>query len=103
MIDKMCRSLDMPSNGESITCGCFWFGHVLAIVQGMETIDTSIQAEYWKVKAEADEATRVYGVAVKDYRSKKIGDDEFLAARAKHEDHQKRFDVAYDRMYHANE
>jgi hypothetical protein len=40
-------------------------------------------------------ASREFAIVVADYRARKVGDAEFLAAKAKHDEANKVFDAAY--------
>lgn len=51
--------------------------------------------EYEAALAKANEASRKFRQIQSDYRSRKIGDAEFLAGRAEHEAAKSEFDIAY--------
>lgn len=54
-------------------------------------------AEYQEVADRTSAASREFAEAQRRYRAREIGDDEFLAAKAKHDAAQREFDAAYEK------
>ena len=53
------------------------------------------EKNYLEVKAACDEVSRQFGEAQKAYRSRQIGDAEFLAAKKAFDESRKKFDAAF--------
>lgn len=54
--------------------------------------------DYTQALRKVNEAYRVFTEITKDYRTKKIGDVEYLKARAKYKEAEKEFDAVYAKI-----